>query len=85
MPAGRSIYPGDDAPDTLHLGAFVNGRMAAVATVCRESLPGTSMADQWRLRGMATLKEFRGSGLGRLLAERYTRQIAGVPCFGAVP
>jgi ribosomal protein S18 acetylase RimI-like enzyme len=68
--AGRSIYPGDDAPDTLHLGAFVNGRLAAVATVCHESMPGTSDAGQWRLRGMATLEEFRGSGLGKRLAER---------------
>jgi ribosomal protein S18 acetylase RimI-like enzyme len=69
-PAGRSIYPGDDALDTLHLGAFVNGRLAAVATVCHESIPGTSEAGEWRLRGMATLDEFRGSGLGKRLAER---------------
>ena len=70
LPTGRSIYPGDDAPDTLHLGAFVNGRLAAVATVCHESMPGTSDAGQWRLRGMATLEEFCGSGLGKRLAER---------------
>ncbi len=69
-PASRSIYPGDDAPDTLHLGAFVNGRLAAVATVCHESKPGTSDANEWRLRGMATLEEFRGRGLGKRLAER---------------
>jgi ribosomal protein S18 acetylase RimI-like enzyme len=70
LPTGRSIYPGDDAPDTLHLGAFVNGRLAAVATLCHESMTGTSDAGEWRLRGMATLKEFRRSGLGKRLAER---------------
>jgi ribosomal protein S18 acetylase RimI-like enzyme len=70
LPAGRSIYPGDDATDTLHLGAFANGQLAAVATVCHESMPGTSDAGQWRLRGMATLEEFRRSGLGKRLAER---------------
>jgi ribosomal protein S18 acetylase RimI-like enzyme len=70
LPAGRSIYPGDDAPDTLHLGAFVNGRLAAVATVCHESMPGASNAGEWRLRGMATLEEFRRNGLGRHLAAR---------------
>jgi ribosomal protein S18 acetylase RimI-like enzyme len=69
-PASRSIYPGDDAPDTLHLGAFVSGRLAAVATVCHESMPGASGASEWRLRGMATLEEFRGRGLGKRLAER---------------
>jgi ribosomal protein S18 acetylase RimI-like enzyme len=69
-PPSRSIYPGDDAPDTLHLGAFVNGRLAAVATVCHESMPGTSDAGEWRLRGMATLEQFRGRGFGKRLAER---------------
>ncbi|QEE30209.1 GNAT family N-acetyltransferase [Terriglobus albidus] len=67
--ATRSIYPGDDAPDTLHLGAFVDGQLAAVATICCESMPVTSNAGQWRLRGMATLKEFRRLGLGKRLAE----------------
>lgn len=69
-PASRSIYPGDDAPDTLHLGAFVNDELAAVATVCYELMPGTSNGCQWRLRGMATLEAFRRRGLGRCLAER---------------
>lgn len=69
-PAVRSIYPGDDAPDTLHLGAFVDGQLAAVATVCHESMPDRSDADEWRLRGMATLVEFRGNGLGKHLVER---------------
>jgi ribosomal protein S18 acetylase RimI-like enzyme len=69
-PASRSIYPGDDAPDTLHLGAFVNDRLAAVATVCHESMPGTSDESAWRLRGMATSEEFRRRGLGKRLAER---------------
>ena len=79
-PATRSIYPGDDAPDTLHLGAFVDGQPAAVATVCYEPMPATSNAGQWRLRGMATLKEFRRLGLGKRLAEAcmaYTRDQQG--------
>ena len=69
LPVGRNIYPGDDAPDTLHAGAFVNGLLAAVATVCRESIPWTSRAGEWRLRGMATLEEFRGGGFGSRLVE----------------
>lgn len=67
-PASRSIYPNDDAPDTLHLGAFVNGRLAAVATICHEPMPGSSNSSAWRLRGMATLEEFRRLGLGKRLA-----------------
>ncbi len=69
MPAGGSIYPGDDAADTLHIGALAECKLCAVATVCCESRPGILDNNEWRLRGMATLEEFRGIGLGRRLAE----------------
>lgn len=65
----HAAYPGDDAADTLHLGAFVDAALVAVATVCREAMPGTSDADAWRLRGMATLDEFRGRGVGKRMVE----------------
>jgi ribosomal protein S18 acetylase RimI-like enzyme len=67
---GDSHYPGDDAPETLHLGAFLDNTLVAVATLCREAMPGTQSATSWRLRGMATLPEYRGRGLGRQLAHR---------------
>jgi GNAT superfamily N-acetyltransferase len=70
LPTGGSIYPGDEAPDTLHAGAFMDGRLASVATVCRERMPGFTTPDTWRLRGMATLARWRGNGLGKRLAER---------------
>lgn len=70
LPPGGSSYPGDDAPDTLHLGAFIGGPIVAVATLCREPLPDQSTTTSWRLRGMATLPEYRGQGLGKQLAQR---------------
>jgi predicted GNAT family N-acyltransferase len=69
LPPG-SIYPGDDAADTLHLGAFVEGALVAVATLCREPMPGEQSTTSWRLRGMATLAQYRGRGLGQELAQR---------------
>jgi ribosomal protein S18 acetylase RimI-like enzyme len=33
-------------------------------------MPDRSDADEWRLRGMATLVEFRGNGWGKHLVER---------------
>jgi len=68
FPPGGTVYPGDDAPDTLHLGAFTAGPLAAVATICREPLPETNSERVWCLRGMATLDQYRGLGLGRELA-----------------
>jgi GNAT superfamily N-acetyltransferase len=70
LPPGGSIYPGDDAADTLHLGAFIGSTLAAVATLCREPMPGEQSTTLWRLRGMATLREYRGRGLGKELARR---------------
>ena len=66
---GGSIYPHDDDPDTLHVGAFVDGVLAAVATVCREPMPGEFDGNSWRLRGMATLLPFRSRGLSKKLAQ----------------
>ena len=68
LPAGDSIYPRDDAPDSRHFGAFESGSLAAIASICREPIPGTISADQWRLRGMATMKEYQGFGFGRAVA-----------------
>jgi ribosomal protein S18 acetylase RimI-like enzyme len=74
LPPGGSHYPGDDAPDTLHLGIYVTAsaqiRLAAVATLCREPMPGEEISSFWRLRGMATLPEYRGRGFGKKLAQR---------------
>jgi GNAT superfamily N-acetyltransferase len=72
-----SVYPGDDAADTLHLGAFIGDTLAAVATLCREPIPGPRSATSWRLRGMATLPEHRGRGLGKELAQRCIAYGAG--------
>jgi ribosomal protein S18 acetylase RimI-like enzyme len=70
LPPVGSHYPGDEAPETLHLGAFSDNTLVAVATLCREDMPGTQGTTSWRLRGMATLPGYRGHGLGRQLAQR---------------
>jgi GNAT superfamily N-acetyltransferase len=64
------VYPGDDAPDALHLGAFEGDRLVGIASICREAPPGGGEPDAWRIRGMATEPELRGLGIGgRLLEE----------------
>ena len=63
FPPGGSIYPGDDEPDTLHVGAFLAGEVVAAASICRESPPGAYDPAAWRLRGMATIPDYRGQGV----------------------
>src|SRR5262249_15928136 len=65
----HSVYELDDASNTLHIGAFSNDELVAVATICAEPMPVNPDDGQWRLRGMATLDRFRGKGLGRRLTE----------------
>jgi GNAT superfamily N-acetyltransferase len=69
-PADELVFPGDDEPDSLHLGAFEEERLVGIATVIREPPPGEGDDRAWRVRGMATLPEVRGRGYGGLLLER---------------
>lgn len=74
QPPEQLIYPGDDAPDSLHAGAIYDGQIVGIASVSRQMPPAifTQSDDDltvcWQLRGMATAPEVRGQGWGgRLL------------------
>ncbi|MFP3248159.1 MAG: GNAT family N-acetyltransferase [Paraburkholderia sp.] len=62
-------FHGDDEASTLHLAVYLNERIVAVSTVCREARRGVTSDTQWRLRGVAVESELRGQGLGRLLVK----------------
>ena len=67
QPFESSVYPGDDLPTTVHLGAFAGDELVGIASLYHEPRAGT--ADGWRLRGMATVPEVRGQGLGAALLD----------------
>jgi predicted GNAT family N-acyltransferase len=67
LPIESLVYPGDDALDSLHLGAFINGELVGIASVSPEAFETEPRA--WRLRGMATQDRVRGLGAGRALIE----------------
>ncbi|WNS76207.1 GNAT family N-acetyltransferase [Bacillus sp. DTU_2020_1000418_1_SI_GHA_SEK_038] len=60
-------YDTDYEPGALHVGAFSHGRLISIASFCIEKNPDFSIEMQYRLRGMATLEEFRKLGAGRLI------------------
>lgn len=79
QPSHELIYPGDDAPDTLHLGAFdQGGGIVGIASYYRHPAPeryhpahpAMSGERAWQLRGMATTPEVRGRGVGAALLRR---------------
>ncbi len=71
------MYPGDDLPDTVHLGALDDaGRLVAIASLYREDR-AAGPAGGWRLRGMATDPEVRGVGHGAAVLDASIAHVAG--------
>ena len=58
--ADELVYPGDDAPDSLHVGILVDQALVGIASIYREAPSrGVTFAGWWRLRGM--IAKFRGA------------------------
>jgi ribosomal protein S18 acetylase RimI-like enzyme len=74
------VYPGDEAPDTLHLGLYVEGQQLGVASLYREPRPGSSSPTEWRLRGMAVLSAHQGRGYGAALLRACLEHSAAHGC-----
>lgn len=70
LPIESCAYDFDDAPNTMHLGAFANDSLIGVLTLI-------SKKQSVQLRGMAVLEKFQGQGVGKQLvahAENLVRQ-----------
>ena len=66
-PVEAAQFPGDDAPETIHVGAFVDGRNISCATATRVAWQGQPA---WQLRGMGVAADWQKRGVGqRVLAE----------------
>ncbi len=75
FPREMAVFDGDDAPGTLHFGAFDGAALVGVASIYlapfpappdpakREGMPA------FQLRGMGTLPEVRGAGFGAALLD----------------
>jgi GNAT superfamily N-acetyltransferase len=66
------VFPGDDAPETLHVAVVSGGRVLGVASVMCDAHPREPRPGDWRIRGMASRPEMRGRGIGAALLARTT-------------
>ena len=57
----------DRNPDTFHLGTFIGKRLISIGTFIKENNPKFNCDLQYRLRAMATDKNYRVRGAGRSL------------------
>jgi len=70
QPAAALIYPGDDDPRAVHVGAFRDGALIGIASFAPEAFPRhADAASPFRLRGMATEAGLRGLGIGAAVLE----------------
>jgi GNAT superfamily N-acetyltransferase len=68
FPSETAIFDGDDALTTRHFGGFVDERLVGVTSIYQMACPDRPDAPRaWQLRGMATLPEVRGLGVGKAL------------------
>lgn len=58
-------YTTDYEKGAFHLGAFYKGNLISIASFCIEKYPDFTVEVQYRLRAMATDKEYRRMGAGR--------------------
>ncbi len=70
LPFEEVVFPGDDDPTSLHLGAFECDELLAVATLIQDACPVGGRDNDWRLRGMATTQKVRNRGIGGMLLSR---------------
>jgi len=66
-PFAECVFEGDTSGKTLHLGLFMDENLIGVASFMQNSNPLFNEAEQYQLRGMAVLSEFKGQGFGASL------------------
>jgi predicted GNAT family N-acyltransferase len=61
-PLSECKFEGDESDQTFHLGAFVDKKLVSVASFYYNPNPKFEFANQYQLRGMATLETYRQQG-----------------------
>ncbi len=76
LPPADSHYPQDHDPRTVHVGALVDGRLVSVASLLPDPQEDGDADGVFRLRGMVTVPDRRGSGLGGAILDRGVAMVA---------
>lgn len=66
---------GDEEPDTLHLGIFVEGELGGIVSLMKASIPDFKDEPQYQIRGMATASRHQGKGFGKKLLEEAEKRL----------
>jgi len=67
-------YEGDLDDSSFHIGVFEGEVLISIGSFYQEEQPGLNGYLPYRLRGMATLTDYRGNGIGKQLIE-YSEEV----------
>jgi GNAT superfamily N-acetyltransferase len=70
LPRETAIFPGDDAPDTVHVVAVDGDEIIGCATMVKSAWQD---ARAWQVRGMAVTPRLQRSGVGGLMLKQLQR------------
>ena len=76
LPPAGSHYPQDHDPRTVHMGVFRGGRLVSVGSLLPDPQEDGIAEGVFRLRGMVTVPDCRGAGLGGALLDRGVALVA---------
>lgn len=60
-------FDGDDEPNTIHLGAFINDQLSGILSCYKRKSKYSSLDNQFQIRGVAVLKSYQKKGVGKAL------------------
>ena len=82
LAADQCQFEGDQDETTFHFGAFKDDLLIGIATMMVDCSPElTEIAkDQYRLRGMAVMPEYRDQGIGRKILEACLQEVQRRGC-----
>lgn len=74
QPEETCVFPGDNDPTTIHLGAFMLDEMIGIASLYQESHKTITAGSGFRLRGLAIKDALRRRGYGQALLQAVEEQ-----------
>lgn len=75
-PVDECYFDGDQAKNTFHLGVYVQQKLTGVASFMKNSSPLFTSANQYQLRGMAVIEEYKKQSLGSKLLKNGESKIS---------
>ncbi|MCB1187214.1 GNAT family N-acetyltransferase [bacterium] len=80
QPLSSCDYDIDSMPGSFHLGVFSGEQLVTIGSFYPDPHPELDGTSQYRLRGMATLHEQQGRGLGFLLLNDALARLRKLDC-----